>query len=482
MQIRRRAVLWILLVAGIGSLAATLITGPSRGTSVSPAVRGPSEEGRAGSGSSAVLAVPDFPPNTRVADAQASNGLLNLHVRVVRITNQGMEGVPGASVEFRSTQEGQPPDIGTTDNQGVLAFRVSPVACSLTAWHGSLVSDAVIVEPEEITRGEVRLLLGPALQVSGWIHDGNTGAPIGGARVWIPGLMEVQPVFSDETGWYEFDLLPANGKGRVLTFAAEGYASEFVLVFANADLSWKRLLPPAAAAQSTHALSPSSRVLSPSPRLPGQANMVSDGRELRGVGSPIPLNIDLLSTAAFTLRVVSHLHAPLEGVAAAVSGYVDYAPGVSAPDEAHDTSSASGEIELEGLRPNMAHRLVLRCEGFAALSLVLHPPLSPRTALGDVQLTPGFTIAGRILGDAEQDVRVELEGGPLQEVPHSLLADRPLLSLSVEPDDLGSFRFLHVPAGEYDVKARLDGNVASSLRIEVTESDLPQLEILLPPR
>ncbi len=176
-------------------------------------------------------------------------------------------------------------------------------------------------------------------------------------------------------------------------------------------------------------------------------------------------------------RVVNADGAPIEDVYVAATAYGD-SPGQDSNDQIDwrsTHSAADGRFHLDELRPDVAHTLLVKKDGFATASYEF--PLRERDTtaldLGDLVLHEGATIRGRALDQNAKGLAARVVQLAGRNADHDVWqsgnhARSVLGARMTRTDDLGRFAFADVAQGSYDVAIlRDDSSAATSQRVEV---------------
>ena len=360
---------------------------------------------------------PKLAVRARRADGAPAEGVL---VRVMPIVEGGL----GSWTEYASA---------ATDGLGVARFADLPVGPA-----------NIVVEPMaeaappsvrvEFTPGaslERQFDLEPGDTVRGRVVDGETKAPVAGARVGGSLLMRGRVVVTDAQGEYAFPGVPPE---RAFTLYVD--AQGFGRASAPAREANKEPVRARVDFELVRAHSASGRVLAPDGKTP-----LADVRvEARGPRTPL---------AKWDRRAVR--------------------------------TREDGRFELANLRADVRHTLWIQARGFARIQLPFPGAASePAQAdFGDIVLQPGACAAGRVL-DAErrpvpaQRLRAivyELEDGDSKERRERTG------ELLLSSDHLGRFELCDLPAGRLEVAAEIAGvreapRLAVALEAGVDRRDL----------
>ena len=162
--------------------------------------------------------------------------------------------------------------------------------------------------------------------------------------------------------------------------------------------------------------------------------------------------------------------------------------GGGAVDSLRTKSQKNGAFLLEGLVATLPHMVILQADGYGRHLIEVDSSLADELDvidLGDVKLTPGLTIEGRVLGhDGEPipNATVTLRGSNDDRGRYRAgKGELPLYHGGEEArrcDDLGRFRFNDLSAGSYKLSTRLISVNATALELEL-QADLLDLELRL---
>ncbi len=205
-----------------------------------------------------------------------------------------------------------------------------------------------------------------------------------------------------------------------------------------------------------------------------------------------PFDFELLRSRSCRGVVVSQDGAPIAGayVAAAAADF-DARGELQRIDWPAAQTDSSGVFEIEGLRADVAHSLLVRKQGFGARVFEFPATESdaPQLDLGEIRLAAELEIGGTVRlesGAPLPGLKLALRGANADRGRWSL-AERPMLDTYVaerdgRSDALGRFSFRELSAGAYQVEAWLAGHnepVSLDVTLQEGRSEL-NIELVIP--
>lgn len=324
--------------------------------------------------------------------------------------------------------------VSEVPREGTLALRLAPGRLRLVAWSARALSRPLELELAHDTEVELELL--PALPVEGRVVAAHDGAPVAGAEVAFWTAAERDVVVTDAQGRFLHPRFPAAGPAQQVCVRAEGFGKCVRYLKLDADGAWKL-----AAARA------------------GEASV-------SGSGTPF-LELELARELVVRGRVLDAAGLPLAGARVAAEGYFHARPSVAVRDLVETRSDSVGVFQLDGLRADVGHALLIEAPGFATLERELPP--ATELALGDLALAPESVLAGLVV-DADgvplagAEVVLELGGeAPLAAGPTDAAARLLGRERRTRTDANGAFLFAGLAAAPLVLRAEsADGSAADA--------------------
>jgi RNA polymerase sigma factor (sigma-70 family) len=397
-----------------------------------------------------------------------------------------------------------------SDEQGRFKLRLERGQhCTLEA---SLPGMASVRLPERRAGERVRIELGPAALLWGWVTRVSDGSAVAQALVRLrqrPLQFSVSlvcfEVTTDEEGAYAFAALPAGAYDVWVSCPSDPDPPSSTLVLtpgrteqrdflvpagldvagrvvdaltgsaiANAEVSFDPFFAESSltAADGTFLLrgwDPRERGRTVNARAAGYASAFR--ALLHGGETPLALEIALGPAAAITGRILSPTGAPQADARIEVYGHRDLPDALR--DRASTRSGPDGRFSVTGLSREQSQTLVAIAPGAGRLIVDLpdfDPAQDPRD-LGDLDLPVAASLAGRVVdssGRAIPQAFVRLHGG---DAGRNRLRARELASppavqvtppITLRLDDLGRFMALDLAAGDYSVTAEVTGGAGQA--------------------
>ncbi len=377
---------------------------------------------------------------TEMAQVQAGERLrVRLHAGVeLTVTVRAPDGSPADDVPVELFRGGHKGDsalrrLGTTDADGDVVFTGLPPGISATldvhvtreGWGNP--GWVEVITPGS-AKGSFELTLPEGRTLTGRVTDAYTGKPIENARVGVNWVLEPE-VRTDANGRY---VLPGWSGKHVMDIhvLAEGY-----------------------------------------------------GRAFANVGRRSEIDFELKRGNRVVGRILGHDGAPVDRVRVAAIGSQFHNDDQQTSLDSTRTG-ADGRFELDGLRRDMPHTLIVRARGHARMLFDFDASTEDVIDLGDLKLPRPCELIGRVL---------ESDGTPAARVGVSLMGaneDRASMRRSGEPaqtsygqtverrtDDLGRFRFVDVPPGAYQLASRTGTRPGASARVELVEGKTTEKDL-----
>lgn len=327
-----------------------------------------------------------------------------------------------------------------SDSSGFYRLRgVAPGSLELDATHDRYDRDrAIELEVEAGARVVVEIALEAPQAIRGVVRDATTAAPIGGARITVPG--HPGSIITRSDGTFEHADFPKYA--YAVSASAAGYATveQTLRGFpdGNLQVDAELFLPPE--------------------------------RRARGVV------VDLTGT-------------PLADVYVAAAGS-DYRgeQETQRVDWCSTTSKADGSFEIEGIHPDFESTLVLQRVGFATTLLDFPARADAVVEFGRIVLAPGARLEIEVVdetGAMRDDIEIALAGANAdrtrlapQREPNPLL-DSYVATRRIRTDAVGLVRFRDVAAGSYRIDATIPGTHRVVSRTETIAPGIEAIRVRL---
>ena len=175
----------------------------------------------------------------------------------------------------------------------------------------------------------------------------------------------------------------------------------------------------------------------------------------------------LLPAFGVSGRVVDADGEPVAGAyVAAVASEWDSIAEKQRTDWRSSRSAADGSFAVEDLRPDVAHALFVKKDGYGTVVYEFGHD-EGHVALGDVELRAGALLRGEVVDESGEPIAgqlVELHGSNADRgrlgMPRQAGLDMYVAEREARTDDLGRFAFADLAAGDYELKARYGGSSA----------------------
>lgn len=318
------------------------------------------------------------------------------------------EGKPAVGVRLELEVTGAPTQALVTDAEG--RVRVAPVPVGPEAWvvvaaqAGWASLRQTVHVSHDAQDGVETVHLRRARAITGRVTDAASGQPVADAAVG-GGWSNAAPVRTGPDGRYVFNASPVS-LCPTLTVVAAGYA-----------------------------------------------------RRSEPVGPSDVVDVALTRGCALTGCVVGPDGRPLRDASVVVIGSQSYGE-QQRLSLADAVSDGEGRFTVRDLVHDLAHRLVARKDSVGSRTLLVPPIGGPGSSrdIGDILLTRGRTVAGRVLdaqGSPQADVEVRLVGPAEAQIePADVMPSADYgRSDVIRTDDLGRFRFVDLEPGAYVLMA-----------------------------